>query len=153
VNITANFSKLDEDSIRLLSPLFQEFSCQPGTVIFQQGEQAEFLYLVIDGKVSISFKPYDGSSITISHVGKGGLFGWSAVVGSDQYTSTAIAIGEVAALRVHGSDLRKFCREHPKEGKDILERLADGASSRWKDAHRQIQSIIFQGMTEKSKIS
>jgi CRP-like cAMP-binding protein len=153
VNITANFSKLDEDSIRLLSPLFEAFSCQPGTVIFQQGDQAEFLYLVIDGKVSISFKPYDGSSITISHVGKGGLFGWSAVVGSDQYTSTAIAIGEVDAFRVHGTDLRKFCREHPREGKDILERLADGASSRWKDAHRQIQSIIFQGMTEKSKLS
>ena len=153
MNRIAIFPELDEDSIRLLSPLFDSFSCQPGTAIFQQGDEAEFLYLVIDGKVGISFKPYDGSSITISHVGKGGLFGWSAVVGSDQYTSTAIAIGDVAALRVHGSDLRKFCREHPKEGKDILERLADGASSRWKDAHRQIQSILFQGMTEKSKLS
>lgn len=139
--------------INLLSPLFEQFSCQPGTVIFQQGDQAEFLYLVIDGKVDMSFKPYDGIPITITHVSKGGLFGWSAVVGSENYTSTAIAIENVEAFRVHGSELRKFCRENPEAGKDILERLADGVSSRWKDAHRQVQSILFQGMTEKSLLS
>ena len=138
--------------IELLRPLLEEFSCQPGTVIFQQGEQAEFLYMVVGGKVDMSFKPYDGIPLTVSHVGKGGLFGWSAVVGSDNYTSTAIAIDELQAFRVHGSDLRKFCREHPEAGKDILERLADGVSSRWKDAHKQVQSILFQGMTEKSNL-
>ena len=138
--------------IDLLSPLFEAFSCQPGTVIFQQGDQAEFLYLVTGGKVDMSFKPYDGIPITVSHIGKGGLFGWSAVVGSDKYTSTAIAIEDVEAFRVHGSDLRRFCQEHPEAGKDILERLADGVSSRWKDAHKQVQAILFQGITEKSKL-
>ena len=138
--------------IDLLSPLFEAFSCQPGTVIFQQGDQAEFLYLVTGGKVDMSFKPYDGIPITVSHVGKGGLFGWSAVVGSDKYTSTAIAIEDVEAFRVHGSDLRRFCQEHPEAGKDILERLADGVSSRWKDAHKQVQAILFQGITEKSRL-
>lgn len=153
MNRVTIFEKLDEDMINLLSPLFEQFSCQPGTVIFQQGDQAEFLYLVIDGKVDMSFKPYDGIPITITHVSKGGLFGWSAVVGSENYTSTAIAIENVEAFRVHGSELRKFCRENPEAGKDILERLADGVSSRWKDAHRQVQSILFQGMTEKSLLS
>ena len=146
------FKELDENMIDLLSPLFEEFSCRPGMVIFQQGEQAEFLYLIIDGKVDMSFKPYDGVPMTISHVGKDGLFGWSAVVGSDIYTSTAIAIEDLKAFRVHGSNLRKFCREHPKEGKAILERLAAGVSSRWNDAHRQVQSILFQGITEKSNV-
>jgi CRP-like cAMP-binding protein len=100
----------------------------------------------------MSFKPYDGIPITVSHVGKGGLFGWSAVVGSDKYTSTAIAIEELEAFRVHGSDLRKFCRDHPEAGKNILERLADDVSFRWKDAHKQVQSILIQGMTEKQNL-
>jgi CRP-like cAMP-binding protein len=107
---------------------------------------------VIDGKVDMSFKPYDGNPMTISHVGKGGLFGWSSVVGSDKYTSTAIAIEDLRAYRVHGSELRRFCLEHPEAGKDILERLADGVSSRWKDAHSQVKSILFQGMSDKSKL-
>jgi CRP-like cAMP-binding protein len=150
VNRVAIFKGLNEDMIDLLSPLFETFSCQPGTVIFQQGDRAEFLYLLTDGKVDMSFKPYDGIPITVSHVGKGGLFGWSAVVGSDKYTSSAVAIENVEAFRVHGSELRKFCVEHPKEGKDILEHLADDVSFRWQDAHKQVQSILFQGMIEKS---
>jgi CRP-like cAMP-binding protein len=152
VNDAGSNKELDEDMIELLKPLLEAFSCPPGTVIFQQGEQAEFLYMVVAGKVDMSFKPYDGIPITVSHVGKGGLFGWSAVVGSDNYTSTAIAIDDVEALRVQGSDLRKFCREHPEAGKDILERLADGVSSRWKDAHKQVQSILVQGIIEKRNV-
>jgi CRP/FNR family transcriptional regulator, cyclic AMP receptor protein len=152
VNRIAIFEGLNEDMIGLLTPMLEVFSCQPGTVIFQQGDQAEFLYVVIDGKVDMSFKPYDGIPMTISHVDKGGLFGWSAVVGSDTYTSTAVAIEDLEAYRIHGSDLRKFCREHPEAGKDILERLADGVSSRWKDSHKQVQAILFQGMSEKRKL-
>jgi CRP/FNR family transcriptional regulator len=150
VNRVVIFEELDKDMLDMLSPLFETFSCQPGTVIFQQGDQAEFLYLLVDGKVDMSFKPYDGIPITVSHVGKGGLFGWSAVVGSAAYTSSAVAIENVEAFRVHGRELRAFCVEHPQEGKDILERLADGVSSRWKDAHKQVQSILLQGMIEKS---
>lgn len=134
--------------MELLGPLFEPFSCQAGTVILQQGAPAEFLYFLTSGMVEMSFKPYDGNPITVTHVEKDGLFGWSAVIGSEIYTSSAIAIEDVEALRVHGSELRKFCVEHPDAGKDILERLADGVVSRWKDAHKQIKSLLAQGIGE-----
>ena len=146
MNRVALLKELNEDQRNLLRPLFEEVWFQTGTVIFQQGESAEFLYLVIDGMVDMSFKPYDGIPITVSHVGKDGLFGWSAVVGSEKYTSSAVAIEPLKAFRVRGGELRKICMEHPEAGKAILERLADGASSRWKDAHKQVRAILFQGM-------
>lgn len=149
----AIFQTLHKDQIELLSPLFEEFTCQPGKVIFQQGERAEFFYLVIKGIVEMSFKPYDGIPITISHVGKGDLFGWSAVIGNGTYTSTALAMEAVEAFRVRGSELRKFCLEHPQAGKDILERLAAGVAFRWRDADHQVKSMLVQGMTEKLGIA
>ena len=81
-------------------------------------------------------------------MGKDGLFGWSAVMGSDTYSSSAVAAERVEAFRVCGSELRTLCREHAEAGKDIMERLADGVSSRWRDAHKQVQSILLQSMTE-----
>jgi NitT/TauT family transport system permease protein len=149
VNRVSILKGLDADKIELLRPLFEKFSCPRGAIIFQQGERAEFLYLLVGGQVEISFRPYDGVAITVSHVGKGDLFGWSAVVGSDKYTSSAFAIEAVVAYRVQGGQLRKFCWEHPEAGKKILERLADGVSLRWKDTHKQVQSILLQGMIEK----
>src|SRR5215208_5667276 len=121
VNRIALFQELDIQQLDLLKPLFEQLSFRAGTIIFQQGEIAKFLYFVMAGTVDISFKPYDGIPITVSHVGKGGVFGWSAVVGSEKYTSTAVAIEAVEAFRVHGRELRKFCREHPEAGEEILE--------------------------------
>lgn len=141
------FKGFDKEEMELLRPLFKELSFPAGTVIFQQGEPAEFLYLVINGTVDMSFKPYDGGMpMTVSHIEKGDLFGWSAVVGSEKYTSSAIAINAVSAFRVKGNELRAFCIEHPEAGKTILERLADVASYRWKDAHKQVKSILLQGL-------
>ena len=149
MNRVAIFKELDDRQIGLLRPLFEPFSGQQGTVIFQQGAPADCLYLVISGTVEMSFKPYDGNPITVSHVERGGLFGWSAVIGSEKYTSSAIAIEDVEAFRVRGSELRTFCLEHPEAGIEILERLADGVAFRWRNAHEQIKSLICQGMTQR----
>lgn len=152
MNQVALFQELNENQISLLRPLFEPFSCAVGTVILQQGAPAEYLYLVISGTVEMSYKPYDGNPLTVSHVQKGGLFGWSAVIGSEKYTSSAIAVENVQAFRVHGSQLRKFCLEHPEAGIDILERLADGVAIRWGNAHEQIKSLIVQGITQGSNV-
>ena len=148
MNRVTIFHELDESEMNLLKPLFEPFSCRAGTVILEQGAPAEYFYFVISGTVEMLFKPYDGNPITVTHVEKDGLFGWSSVIGSETYTSSAIAIEDLEAFRVHGSDLRKLCVAHPEAGKDILERLADGVVSRWKDAHKQIKSLLAQGIRE-----
>lgn len=142
----AIFNDLDKKYMDMLQPLFEPFSCRAGAVVLRQGTPAEHIYVIVKGKVEVSYKPYDGTSITVSLLEKDGLFGWSAVVGSSEYTSSATAIEDLEALRIRGSDLRKFCNEHPEAGRDILERLANVVSSRWKDAHEQVKSMLIQGM-------
>lgn len=140
------FEQLSKANMELLKPLFEPYACAIGTVVLQQGMPADYLYLIVTGKVEISYKPYDGHKITVSHVEKGGLFGWSSVVGSGMYTSSAVAIEKLKAVRVHGDELRKFCTDHPEAGKDILEKLANSVSGRFKDANEQVHSILKNGM-------
>jgi CRP-like cAMP-binding protein len=142
------FRQINESQMKLLEPLFELYTCQPGTVVLRQGELADYLYCVVSGAVEISYKPYDGNAITVTHVEKGGLFGWSAVVGSEKYTSSAVAIEVLEAMRIRGGDLRKFCVDHPEAGKEILEHLASAVSSRWKDANKQVKSILSNGMKD-----
>jgi CRP-like cAMP-binding protein len=140
------FGKMNAAHIELLQPLIEPFSCESGVTVIQQGDQADYLYLILNGKVEVSFKPYDGMPITVSHVGKDGLFGWSALVGSRTYTSSVTAIEDLETYRIHGDELRKLCVDHPEAGKEILERLATGVSSRWKNSHEQVKSILANGM-------
>src|SRR5215210_4962448 len=137
---------MNKNYVNLLKPLFEPYSCIAGTSVIQQGAPADYIYLVLEGTAEVSFKPYDGIPITVSHVGKDGLFGWSAVVGSQTYTSSVRAIEKLETLRIRGSELRKLCLDHSDAGKDILERLATGVSSRWENAHEQVKSILASGM-------
>ena len=130
----------------LLRPLFKPYSCRSGETVIQQGKPADYLYFIIEGKAEISFKPYDGGPITVSHVEKDDLFGWSALLGSRTYTSSVIAIEDLETIRIQGSELRKLCMQHPEAGKEILEQLANVVSSRWKNAHEQVKSMLLSGI-------
>ncbi len=140
------FEGLSDRDMELLKPLFEPYSCPAGTTVIKQGAPVDYLYLLLSGKVEISYKPYDGNPITVTHMGAGGLFGWSAVVGSEKYTSSILAIEDLVAERIHGNELRKLCTDHPESGRAILEYLANTVSSRWKDASEQVRSILSSGM-------
>lgn len=136
------FQNLEPAQIALLKPLFEQFACPPDTTIFEQGEPASYLYLLIKGDVAIRYKPYDSPPITLTHLRDGDVFGWSAVTGSAYYTSSIISESEIEAVRIRGNFLLALVREHPEAGKIIMDHLADVVSSRWKNAHAQVQSLL-----------
>jgi CRP/FNR family transcriptional regulator, cyclic AMP receptor protein len=146
VNRVPTFRDMSDEYVSLVKPLFERYTCRPGTTVIQQGQPADYLYLILDGKVQVSYKPYDGTSITVAHVEKDGLFGWSAVLGKGSYTSSVTAIEELDTYRIHGDELRKLCDEHPEAGKEILERLASVVSSRWTNSQEQVKSILVNAM-------
>jgi len=149
LNLVPAFEDLSNEYVDLLKPLFEPFSCHGGVIVLQQGAPADYLYLILKGTIEILFKPHDGNPITISHVKQDGWFGWSAVVGSQKYTSSALAIEELETIRIHSNELRRLCMEQPEVGKVILERLANNVSSRWRDTHKQLKSILAKGMQKK----
>jgi len=140
------FQGVDPHYISLLRPLFERVSYRAGEVVVEQGDAAVYLYLIEHGVLQISYKPYDGEPMTITHLEMGGLFGWSAVIGSPVYTSSGIAIEDLDVIRVRGNDLRRLCSENPEAGKVILDRLANAVSARWEDAHEKVKSILKNGM-------
>jgi len=141
------FQGVDTEYLAHLRPLFERVSYRAGATVVDQGSPAEHLYLIERGVLQISYKPYDGEHITVTHVDPGGLFGWSAVVGSPEYTSSGVAVEDLDTIRVKGSDLRKLCVDYPDAGRVILDKLADAVSTRWKDAHEQVKSILKNGMS------
>jgi len=140
----ALFQGLTEESRRLVERRFEPFSCLGDTVIFEQGEPAVFLYILLSGSVTIRYKPYDGPPINLNAISAGGAFGWSAVVGNPSYTSGAVARENVTATRIRGADLRDIVARHPEPGGELLDRFASLVSNRWKDANRQVRDILEQ---------
>ena len=133
---------LPREQFDLLAPLFMPFTASPKTVIFEQGDQAKYLYLISSGTVSIQYKPYDGPKITLTHLHAGDVFGWSSVVGGETYTSSAVSEDSMEAIRIGGAELQELCKEHYRAGCTILEKLAEVVSPRWKNAKDQVRDML-----------
>lgn len=137
---------MNEEYVNLLKPLFERYACRSGDTVIRQGQPADHLYLILHGKVQVTYKPYDGTPITVAHVEKDGLFGWSAVVGSGMYTSSVTAIEDLDTYRIQGSELRRLCADHPEAGRQILERLANVVSSRWNNSQEQVKAMLVSAL-------
>jgi len=146
------FEDLASDQLALLEPLFESYKCPPDTTIFEQGDLAEYLYLILEGSVSIRYKPYDGPPIKVTHLREGNVFGWSAVVGSAYYTSSIVSEATLEAVRIRGEDLLNLLLQQPEFGKIVLDRLARVVSVRWKNARTQVQSILNQGLAKANNV-
>lgn len=123
----ALFKDLSSEQIALLKPLFMPCDCYGDSTLFEQGDPAEHLYLVVTGEVVIRHKPEDGPPITVARVKAGGVVGWSAALGNRRYTSAGVCTRYTQMLRVRGEDLRELCELHPETGILILERLAESS--------------------------
>lgn len=130
----------------ILKEIFTPCNYAAGVELFDQDSPAEFLYIVVQGEVVVSFKPYDGTPITVARVRSGEVVGWSAALSSRFYTSSAAAEEYSQLLRVRGVDLRRICRLHPDIGKIVQDCLAAVIVERVKITHAQVLALLELGL-------
>ncbi|MFO8036423.1 MAG: Crp/Fnr family transcriptional regulator [Anaerolineales bacterium] len=143
---------LSEEQINLLRPLFKEVQFEAGEVIFSQGEDANYIYFVVEGEVAIRFKPDDGPLLTVSLLEHGDVFGWSAAIGSRAYTSGAVCAKKGTFLRLEGKDLKNLCDKYPDTGILILDRLAGVIAQRLRGTHEQVMALLRNGLNDEREV-
>jgi CRP-like cAMP-binding protein len=140
------FEGLDQKQIELLSPYFEETRLPKGAAIFEQGEVAECLYILLEGEVEVRYKPYDGPPLSVAHIIPGGVFGWSAALGRREYTSGAQAGSDCLVVRVRNESLQRLCESYPDTGGVLLDRLAGVIAERLRNTHASILAMLSQGI-------
>jgi CRP-like cAMP-binding protein len=145
------FNGLEKDHLRLISPKFERRTLANDAIIFGQGDSADYLYILLSGSVSIRFKPPDGETINVSDIQDGDVFGWSAALGRDVYTSCAITTSPCELVSISGEELRALCSTHPEIGVVVLERLATVIAERLKNTHAQVVELLWQGVNSNNK--
>lgn len=134
------------EEMECVRPLFLFCFVPASTILFEQGDPAEHLYIIADGEVIIRYKPEDGPALVLTRVHKEGVVGWSAAIGSPAYTSTAICATHSQLLRVRSEDLRRFADAYPEMANLLLERLAQVIADRLRNTHPQIMTLLEHGL-------
>lgn len=140
------FQDLPPEQSHVLEGLFSPCEFCSGSILFEQGDPADYLYLVVSGEVMIHYKPDDGAKIPVARVREGGVVGWSAALGNAFYTSTAECTNSTQLLRVRGDELRNKCIQYPELSDVVLDRLASVIAMRLRKSHEQVMRLLRQSL-------
>lgn len=140
------FGNLSPDQLSSIDPLFIQREEPTGTVLFEQGDPAECIYILVEGTINIRYKPEDGPALIIARVRAKGVVGWSAALGNPNYTSSAVCGENCRMLCVQGKDLRDLYEEEPILGGMIIECLAVLIAERLRNTHDYVIGLLQQGL-------
>ncbi len=141
------FQGMSRDQIKALDPIMELCEFPANCLIFEQGQLADYLYILIEGEVQINYKPYDGPpSLEVSRIARGGIFGWSAAMRHEVYTSSAITLEKSQAYRITSERLHQLCSKSPETGIILMKRIATAIAKRLDSTHGQILAILMEGV-------
>ena len=127
------FSGLSQTELAGIAKLCRERAYESGSVIFTIGGSATDVYLLDTGKVDIQieFKIYDYETVaTVYTVGKGEIFGWSALVPPHRLTASARCEGKADVIMINGKELMEFLEKDRRIGYVVMKNLSALISSR-----------------------
>lgn len=125
------FLDLSPESIDRLSAVAEVHAFESGDVIFSEGEQHSYLYVILEGKVCLeSFVPGHGS-MPIFTAESLDVLGWSSLTPVvRQKTGTARVMEPTKLLAFEASILMDVCETDCELGFIIMRRLANIIASR-----------------------
>lgn len=91
-----------------------------GEEIFAEGERADYLPVVLNGKVKMVRYPELGKEIIIGMFEPGAMFAVPPVFDGAPYPATAVAMEETELLLLHRADFLSLLGESPKFSMEVI---------------------------------
>ncbi len=146
------FSTLSDAELEKIASSTLEKQYEAGATIFQEGDSAEELLVLQEGKVAVQMtlpktQAQINKRITVDVVTRNEVVGWSAIVEPYMYTFTAVCLQKVRALSISGTKLRWLLRDNPKIGYEVLKGLIKVVASRLDDTrHVLVSERLLTGL-------
>lgn len=144
------FAGLSMDQLVALAKLADELEVEPGYYFFREEETLNAFYLVLEGKVDITFGLLAQGSrtpiheiaekqreLTVSTVVQGEVFAWSALVPPYHATSNGKALSACKVVAFDCTTLRTTLEQDTGFGYTMMVKIAQIARDRLHDMHNE----------------
>ncbi len=123
------FEGFSDEELMEIAELCREEYHADGVKLFDEGDPAQKLYLILDGKLSLEKEIQLGRSgssrrATVSVQGTGQAIGWSSLVTPFLYTMTGVCIEPLKLLAIDGDDIRRLMVSNAEVGLKIMNAIA-----------------------------
>ena len=121
---------LSDDQTERLAAIATESTCARGATIFREHHRHQHVYWIVDGVVALEMSPSHTGPKAVLTVGSGDLLGWSAFLGNQPMTTTAIASTDVQLIGFDSDQARQLCEDKHEIGYRFSQAVAEALSRR-----------------------
>jgi CRP-like cAMP-binding protein len=148
---TELFDTLEESQLNALLSNSSVKSYSQGETIFQQGEEAKQLYILIQGEVDLTVKTQEEIALMTSKIEKeGAVFGTPSLMEPFRYNVTAKCLKPTKVLAIEAHHIRKKIEENPRMGVEIMRKLASIYFNRLNELRSGVSNLVKSFKLKKS---
>lgn len=111
-------------ALEIAASVIQLRSFEAQTVLFQEGDSGEALYILAEGQVKLSKVDLGGYEKTLAILQPPEFFGEMALLGSQTRSATAMTLTEVKAYLLFQDDFNKLLQSYPSISLNLTTTLA-----------------------------
>jgi len=151
INLLLNskvFYGLANEDINIILPLLYSQQFEKNKTIFNENEQGNAMYFIIDGSVKIIKKIDNTRTKTLSQLKTGDCFGEMSLIDGNIRSAGAVTVRDTTLAILTKEAFDSIIKAHPEISSKILMNLAKILTNRLREADEQILDILsfhFQG--------
>jgi CRP/FNR family transcriptional regulator, cyclic AMP receptor protein len=119
------FADLRSDEMARLADASRQEELRRGDVLFREGDEADRLYVVVQGRIAISKRSVDGRESVVALMEEGDLFGEMGLFQPQGRSAEARALEPSTVLAVAFGPVREIYEERPELLWGVVSLLAD----------------------------
>ena len=140
---TELFENLNESHLNVILSRSSVESFTEGKTIFHQGEEANRLYVLIQGAVDLTAKAQEQIDFMTSKIEReGAVFGTASLMEPFRYNVSAICLKPSKVLVIDASFIQKMMEEDPKMGVEMMKKLASIYFNRLNDLRSGVSELF-----------
>ncbi|MEJ5342381.1 MAG: Crp/Fnr family transcriptional regulator [Thermogutta sp.] len=132
------FAKISEESLKEIAMMAEERSYPAGLQLFNEGDPADYLNIIVEGGVQIQYQLGNGEKRTVDTLVPGDILVWSALI--EPYRTTAIGTTSkpTKVIAIKAKPLRELCDRDPMVGYQLTREIAKLLAHRLESARVQL---------------
>lgn len=143
INQLELFSVFSEDQLDELSKITEAKFFSKGDRIYQKGDRASEMLVVLKGLVSLrEINPGDNVGIAFEKRERGEFFGSASFMKPQEYTLTAVCLEDTEVAAIDANQLFELCEADSNLGYKFMKKIAQIYFERYKVAKRQIHEMV-----------
>ena len=135
------FAQISDASLKAIAMLAEEKTGPAGTQVFNEGDPAKTLNIIVRGQVNIEYTLGNGERRTVDSLVAGDILLWSALIEPYYATSVGTTTQETQLVAIDAPKLRALCEQDPQVGYRLTIQVAKLLAHRLEGARVQLATV------------